>query len=153
MCIFYENISKGNHAKRNRSVIYILKSCTKIIGINTATSINQPLWQNSNITVNKKVINWTKWKDNGITKLCHIFSNNCFKTFNELIIEDSIPKSEYLNYITLRHAIKKNIPTDKLNTDTHKFENVLFNHSLCNKNIVKMCYKILKESINDQLKI
>lgn len=86
----------------------------------------------SNITVNKKVIRWNKWKDIGITKLYHIFSNNCFKTFNELFKEPSIPKNEYLNHITLWHTIKKNIPTDKLNTDTIKFENILFNHSLSN---------------------
>ena len=134
----------------------ILKSCTKILGINTATSINQLLWQNSNITVNKKVINGLNGKTmeslSFVTYLSHTLYN-CFKTFNELIIEHSIPKSEYLNYITLQHAIKKNIPIDKLNINTHKFENVLFNHSLCNKNIVKMCYKILKESTNDQFKI
>lgn len=71
----------------------ILKSCAKIIGINRTTSINQPLWQNSNITVNKKVIKWNKWKDIRNTELYHKFSN-CFKTFRELIIEHNIPKSE-----------------------------------------------------------
>ncbi len=61
----------------------ILKSCTKILGINTDTSVSRPSWPNSNTTVNKKVSNWRKWRENGVTKLCHIYSNNCFKTFNE----------------------------------------------------------------------
>ncbi len=58
----------------------ILKSCTKILGINTDTTVSHPLRQNSNITV----INWKKWKEDGVTKHCHIFSNNCFKTFKEI---------------------------------------------------------------------
>ena len=35
----------------------ILKSCAKVLRIDTDIAINQPIWQNPNITVNKKVIN------------------------------------------------------------------------------------------------
>lgn len=115
----------------------ILKSCIKIPRINTDTSINQPIWQNSNITVNKKVINWKKWKDNGVTKLCHILSNSRFKTFGELMTEYDIPKSEYLNDITLQHSIEKCVSIDNLSNYIHKFEKVIFSHDLLNKNRVK----------------
>lgn len=76
----------------------MLKSWTKVLRINTDTSINQLIWQSPNITVNKETIIWKKWKDNGVTKLCNIFSkDNCnrFKNFDELITDYNLPKSEY----------------------------------------------------------
>lgn len=97
----------------------IFMSCTEILRINTDTSINQPIWQNSNITVNKKVIKWKKWKDNGVTKLCHILSNSRFKAFDELMTEYNIPKSKYLNYITLQHSIEKCVSIDNLSNYIH----------------------------------
>lgn len=128
---------------------YILKSCTKILKISTATSINQPLWQNPNITVNIKIIKWTKWKDNGIIKLWHILSNDHFKTFNELSTEYGISNGEYLNYMTLQQSRKKSILMDKLNNDTNKFQISLFYHNLHNKNIVKIFYAILNDSTSN----
>lgn len=97
------------------------------------------------------VIQRNKWKESAITGLCHIVSNNCFEIFNDLLTEYNTLNDEYINYITLKHSVTKQTPTDNLNTNTHKFENLLFTYVLFN-NMSKTFYITFNEDTNDQFK-
>ena len=65
------------------------------------------------------------------------------KKIDELITDYNIPKSEYLDYITLRHSIEKCV----------SIENVLYCDNLQNKNAVKLWYSTLNDSIGDQFDV
>ena len=134
----------------------ILKSCAKVLRIdrhfNKSANMAEPKYNSEQIG-----FNWKKCKANGVTGLCHIFSNsnncNCFKDFDELIYDCNIPKSEYLKYNTLRHCIENCVPIEKLRICVHTFKNVLYSPNLQNKNAVKLSYSTLNDGIDDQFDV
>jgi hypothetical protein len=72
---------------------------------------NQPIWYNSHIKVNKKVIHWKKWNDFGIYWMADIiFEENDtlrFLTYEELA-EGNTSNINWMEYNSLMSAIPKN---------------------------------------------
>jgi len=71
--------------------------------------INQYIWYNDKILVEKKPIFSEYLKEAGIFQIGHIIKNNgCFKSFNEICTEFGINRSYFLTYIGIIKSIPPN---------------------------------------------
>ena len=80
--------------------------------------INQCLWYNKKITINRNTLHSKSFVDKGIVQIKHILKDNgYFKTFNDLIMEYDIDKKFFLFYSGMIKCIPttwKNIVKDQL---------------------------------------
>ena len=101
----------------------------KITNTSFAISEYTPIWNNPDIKINKKSINFHAWTRKGITHFRHIFNNNTMLPFSDLVQEFSIGENHFLEYLQLKSAItsKFNITCTNLNLPTSTMDLIKIN--------------------------
>ena len=81
----------------------------KYTSVQSSTDIlNQNIWYNHNIKINKKITFYEDWLNNGIEKLHQIYKRNgTLKSYPELCQEFDLNVNHYMRYNSLCHAIPK----------------------------------------------
>lgn len=72
-------------------------------------SPHAPLWNNKQILIGNKTVNWTIWQKAGINCIFHLFDSNtklCF-SFNQLVDRYKLPHDQYWRYVQLRSTLSK----------------------------------------------
>ena len=139
---------KHNTCFQNISIASALTAWWKTIhikGSTVAPSTHSPIWNNPDFTINRKPVNFTLWKDKGITHLHHIIKDSKVINFQHLIHTFGIGDNQYLNYLQLKTTILPKL--------THTFniqdQSIIIDDFLkisgCNK-LVKKIYTFLNNS-------
>ena len=77
----------------------------RIKGSTVTPSTRSPIWNNPDFTINRKPLNFTSWKQKGITHLHHIVQDSKIINFQQLIQKFDISNSQYLQYLQLNSTI------------------------------------------------
>ena len=77
----------------------------RIKGSTVTPSTRSPIWNNPDFTINRKPLNFTSWKQKGITHLHHIVQDSKIINFQQLIQKFDISNSQYLQYLQLKSTI------------------------------------------------
>ncbi|XP_051807419.1 uncharacterized protein LOC127534961 isoform X1 [Acanthochromis polyacanthus] len=70
-----------------------------------------PIWYNPDFQVNNQPLHLAVWEQNGITHLHHLFSDNTFMSYTNLLQKYKIKNGNFLHYLQVKNIIKKRIPT------------------------------------------
>uniref|UniRef100_A0AAR2JYN7 Reverse transcriptase zinc-binding domain-containing protein n=1 Tax=Pygocentrus nattereri TaxID=42514 RepID=A0AAR2JYN7_PYGNA len=100
-----------------------------------------PIWNNPDICQNKKVLNFTSWREKGIKNLEHVIKEGNFITFQELISEYGINNSKFLEYQQLKSIIQERFNPNQLNLEISTWVTEFLN--LCAPKLLSKLYKLL----------
>ncbi len=115
---FISQTIKHNTCFQNISIASALTAWWKTVhikGSTVAPSTRSPIWNNPDFTINRKPVNFTLWKDKGITHLHHIIQESKVIKFQHLIHTFGIGNNQYLHYLKLKSTILPKL-TDTFNT-------------------------------------
>ena len=104
----YDLLCHGINSEFYNDVFRVWKEI-KYTSVQSSTDIlNQNIWYNHNIKINKKITFYEDWLNNGIEKLHQIYKRNgTLKSYPELCQEFDLNVNHYMRYNSLCHAIPK----------------------------------------------
>ena len=92
----------------------------KLTNSSTSPSKDTPLWNNPDFHMNNTPLHFRTWEQKGITHLHHLFNNNNFLTYKQLIEKHNLDSSNTssFQYLQIKSIIKSkiNIRNNTLNT-------------------------------------
>lgn len=63
------------------------------------------IWMNPKLCINKSPFLWKDWLGKGIVKLGDIYHNGILKSFEDIVRQFGIPRSQFFRYLQLRHLL------------------------------------------------
>lgn len=119
----------------------------KITNSTLSPSNFTPIWNNPDLTSNKKTLNFRTWAEKGITHFKHIFHNSTLVSFPYLVQEHGIGSNHFLEYLQLKSSVQSKINIRTTNLSLSPEISQLANiHSP--KRLLSQIYKIISHSDN-----
>lgn len=115
-------------------------------------SPHAPLWNNKQILIGNKTVNWTIWQKAGINYILHLFDSNTklFLSFNQIVDRYKLPHNQYWRYVQMQSTLSKWLG-GPLTCPTGSPIEELLNKSNSGKGITLKIVSLLQEQLSDPL--
>lgn len=100
-----------------------------------------PIWHNPDFGVNKIPIYFRTWEETGINQLQHLFKEDTFMSYENIVQDFQIIGVNFLQYNKIRAAIKSKLPSLMGTLDPPPFVNRIVNIHPQQKKILSKVYK------------
>ncbi len=120
------------------------------LGISVSLSLSSPLSFNPDLSLTLQKIGLSAWLKLGISQISCLFSEGTLKSFQQIVEQYKVPKSNFYKYLQLRHFLKPKLDKEELRTETTEIEDLLLN-PISLKGLISRAYDILSSNCTSAL--
>lgn len=93
-------------------LIVLWSKVAKQFNLDPHLNVFSSIWLNPKLCINKSPIWWKEWYERGIVTLNDLYHNNILKSFQDLVQQFGISKSQFYRYLQLRHLLMGTFRSD-----------------------------------------
>lgn len=150
---FVKNYTKIKQVSEHFTISNTLRVWRDIkiyLRISVSLSLSSPLSFNPDLPLTLQKIGLSAWLKLGISQISCLFSEGTLKSFQQIVEQYKVPKSNFYKYLQLRHFLKPKIDKEELRTETTEIEDLLLN-PICLKGLISRAYDILSSNCTSSL--
>lgn len=115
------------------------------MGISSPFSLFSPLSFNPDMPLTLQNTVFSAWRELGISQISCLLSEGTIKSFQQIVDQYNVPKSNFYKYLQLRHFLKPKLDKGELRSKTTEIEYLLLN-SACLKGLITRIYDTLSNN-------